>query len=261
MNKLCGIYVIENLINKKVYVGSSINIIQRLGHHRSSLKHNKHHNILLQNSYNKYSKEYFDYAIIELVIRENLKEREEYWINLLNACSRNCGYNVESEARVPFRKKYKNTLSKVLKGIPKTKEHAKNISKGKTGVRNTEAHKKATSEGLKRYYLNNKQSKQSIELGVLSRRKFNTKNPSGKSKIKGVKYQSHYIGENKWNVSFQINKKVYTFGQYPDKDLAAFVSTEIDEAITHKRWDVTNFISTSQKQRRFLDRWYKYNGR
>ena len=30
----CGIYIIKNLVNNKVYIGSSVNIEERWSHHR-----------------------------------------------------------------------------------------------------------------------------------------------------------------------------------------------------------------------------------
>ena len=50
----CGIYMILNLINGKRYIGSSIDIYNRLHEHLHNLKNNKSHNNHLQNSWNKY---------------------------------------------------------------------------------------------------------------------------------------------------------------------------------------------------------------
>lgn len=54
-----GIYCIENTKNKKVYIGSSKNIYQRLLKHFALLKHNKHQNGHLQNAWNKYGEDVF----------------------------------------------------------------------------------------------------------------------------------------------------------------------------------------------------------
>lgn len=59
-----GIYKITNLINNKIYIGSTKNLYQRRIDHFYSLKINKHHNSHLQNSYNKYGTENFVFEIL-----------------------------------------------------------------------------------------------------------------------------------------------------------------------------------------------------
>lgn len=60
-----GIYIIRNLANDKVYIGKSKNIKQRKNTHFSALKLNKHNNQHLQNSYNKYGKNNFEFDVLE----------------------------------------------------------------------------------------------------------------------------------------------------------------------------------------------------
>ena len=79
-----GIYQIENIINHKLYVGSSINCHKRANRHFSELKNNKHKNKHLQNSYNKYGKNAFTFSILEKVSdKQDLIKREQYYINIL----------------------------------------------------------------------------------------------------------------------------------------------------------------------------------
>lgn len=76
------IYCIKNSVNDHCYIGQTINFIQRKSKHFRELEKNEHHNIPLQRAYNKYSKENFSIYIIENnVPLENLKEREDYWID------------------------------------------------------------------------------------------------------------------------------------------------------------------------------------
>lgn len=80
-----GIYQIENTINHKLYIGSSINCHKRANRHFSELKNNKHKNKHLQNSYNKYGKEVFVFSILEEVLDKiNLINKEQYYINILS---------------------------------------------------------------------------------------------------------------------------------------------------------------------------------
>jgi group I intron endonuclease len=77
-----GIYCIINLKNNKWYIGSSKNIRLRLWDHRSTLRHNNHDNPHLQNAWNKYGEEYFDYYIIERCDEQITLEREQYYLDL-----------------------------------------------------------------------------------------------------------------------------------------------------------------------------------
>lgn len=65
MKKICGVYCIENLVNHKKYIGSSVNIYRRWSQHKRELNGNYHYNNYLQNAFNKYGKDNFAYFIIE----------------------------------------------------------------------------------------------------------------------------------------------------------------------------------------------------
>lgn len=80
-----GIYSIKNLINKKVYIGQTLNsFYKRFLLHQWKLKNNCHDNKYLQNSYNKYKDENFIFSVVEFFDEkdvEKINEREKYWIN------------------------------------------------------------------------------------------------------------------------------------------------------------------------------------
>ena len=77
-----GVYVIENLMNNKLYIGSStMRIVKRIEHHISMLRAGKHKNTHLQNAFNKYGETSFCASIIETTEKHNALEREQYWIN------------------------------------------------------------------------------------------------------------------------------------------------------------------------------------
>ena len=60
-----GIYQIRNLVNNKIYVGSSNNLYRRKTYeHFRELRLNKHHNKYLQNSYNCHGEENFVFEVI-----------------------------------------------------------------------------------------------------------------------------------------------------------------------------------------------------
>lgn len=98
-NTNCAVYKITNKVNKKFYIGSSKTLKSRWAAHRWELKYNRHHNAYLQNSYNKYGKEVFEYEVLEwLDNEESLLDREQYYIDSLNACDKSVGYNLNTNS-------------------------------------------------------------------------------------------------------------------------------------------------------------------
>jgi hypothetical protein len=89
--KIIGIYKIQNKINNKCYIGSSINILTRLQKHKSLLRKNRHNNSYLQNAFNKYNESNFSMEILEICNLENLLEREQHYVNLYG------DYNITKE--------------------------------------------------------------------------------------------------------------------------------------------------------------------
>ena len=83
--KYSGIYCIENVINHKIYVGSSKNIYSRLLKHFALLRHNKHENAHLQNAWNKYGENNFTWTVLDRCGEAELTKREQYCIDLFGA--------------------------------------------------------------------------------------------------------------------------------------------------------------------------------
>lgn len=90
----CGIYIIQNKIDKKKYIGSSINIENREYKHFWMLNNNKHDNKHLQNSYNKFGKDCFEFMVIEECDEALLIERENHYIKHYNSNIQDYGYNL-----------------------------------------------------------------------------------------------------------------------------------------------------------------------
>lgn len=133
-----GIYKIINILNGKVYIGSALHLNNRKCRHFSDLEIGRHHNIYLQRSYNKYSKDKFKFEIIEYVEdKEKLIEREQYYIdqyrNKDGAIDYNRCYNTRSLAEtnlgIKLSNKTKNKISRSLKGHITSKETKNKISK------------------------------------------------------------------------------------------------------------------------------------
>jgi group I intron endonuclease len=95
MESNCGIYKITNIINNCYYIGSSINIKRRWKEHVNMLTKNKHNNVLLQNSWNKYSEKSFKFEVIELTNdRNKLIELEQKYLDELIFKPRNEYFNI-----------------------------------------------------------------------------------------------------------------------------------------------------------------------
>jgi group I intron endonuclease len=89
-----GIYKITNIINGKMYIGSTNNLSNRKDNHFSELKRNTHPNKFLQRSVNKYGMENFKFEIIEHCLLEELNIKEGYWCGQLNTYNDKYGYNL-----------------------------------------------------------------------------------------------------------------------------------------------------------------------
>src|SRR5258707_13712753 len=59
-----GIYKITCTANKRIYIGSAVNLRQRRSEHFSGLQHSTHHNPILQNAWNKYGPDAFTFEVL-----------------------------------------------------------------------------------------------------------------------------------------------------------------------------------------------------
>ena len=87
-----GIYKILNIVNKKVYVGSTADFTFREQEHFYRLEKRFHHNVKLQNAFNKYGRQNFVFEIIEECSEIQLIERELFWTEKLDSIDN--GYNL-----------------------------------------------------------------------------------------------------------------------------------------------------------------------
>lgn len=89
-----GIYCIRNKFNNMIYIGSSINIENRIREHRNKLNKNKHENPKLQNAWNKYGGDNFEFIILSYETESKLRYNEQLYIHLFGSLDRNQGYNI-----------------------------------------------------------------------------------------------------------------------------------------------------------------------
>lgn len=116
-----GIYVILNIKNNKVYVGSSIKCWTRWRDHLRTLRSNKHKNKHLQSAWTKYGEENFKFYFIELVEKTEVKLREQFYMDKLKVCIPKYGYNkyplAESGGRVTSKpEEWRKAQSERMKG-------------------------------------------------------------------------------------------------------------------------------------------------
>lgn len=160
--KKSGIYEIINTVNGKKYVGSSYDVKKRIQTHQSRLRTNKHINKHLQNAYNKYGVENFEFNIVELCGIDKLTEQEKYHLSKVNesynirkVVDSNLGIKLSEETKKKIgrsslgrvvSKKTRKLISEALKGKPKTKEGVLKMKKALTGRKLTDEHKSNISK-------------------------------------------------------------------------------------------------------------------
>ena len=132
--KICGIYQIINIINKKKYIGQSINIKDRIIRHRYQLNNNIHNNHKLQNAWNKYGKNAFRFEILIRCNKKSLKKLEKQEVQKI---PKNYRYNISQNynnlygINNPFYgKKHKKGFKQRLSSIAKARTGDKNPNYG-----------------------------------------------------------------------------------------------------------------------------------
>ena len=95
---MCGIYCIENLINGKKYIGQSIDIEERIKHHKTLLNSEVtvHTNAHLQNAWNKYGSENFKFYVLEECDKNELDDKEKYWSEFYDVYDMEKGYALKT---------------------------------------------------------------------------------------------------------------------------------------------------------------------
>ena len=147
MNNNCGVYIIENVINHKKYIGSSKNLKKRKLCHFNNLRKNKHCTCHLQLAFNKYGEESFEFRAILYCEESELLEMERQAFILYNCCDRRYGYNLNQD---PTTTKHSpetcEKLSIANKGKKLSEEHKKNISISGKGRVFSDEHKRKIGE-------------------------------------------------------------------------------------------------------------------
>jgi len=120
ISKTFGIYQIKNLVDSKCYVGSTAkNFSKRWYQHRYQLAKGTN-TPKLQNAWDKYGAENFEFLVLEAVSDPNMVlEREQYWLDTLQPYYNICpvaGNRLGSKASDETRAKMSASLSGLSKG-------------------------------------------------------------------------------------------------------------------------------------------------
>lgn len=199
-NQKSGIYMIHNVINNKIYIGSATDLIKRRDSHLSYLRNNKHSCEHLQRAWNKYGKENFKIYVLEIFENRNiLCEREQYYLDILLFASENddrfeqFGYNKARNAERP-------NLGRKMSDEQKKKISEKNsgVGNGMYGKQVSDEFRKKVSDNHARYWLGKKLSKVHIENRQKNRKPMiGSKNVSSKlNEEQVIEIRKRYIEEN-----------------------------------------------------------------
>ncbi len=139
INWSTGVYQIKNSVNGKVYVGSAAKSLEgRINTYKWMLPRRKCHNRHLQAAWNKYGRVSFYYRILERCSPIRCIEREQYWIDKLQAADPRFGYNIcptaGSALGRKMSKEFCRAISLRLKGIPASEESKRKQSETRKGM-------------------------------------------------------------------------------------------------------------------------------
>ena len=205
-NKISGIYKIINKVNKKYYIGSSNNILKRKCDHFWMLQNEIHDNCHLQAAYKKYSKENFEFIIIEQNIPiDQLLIVEQKYLDVAKKEKRKC-YNISFIAeRLEMSEETKRKISisntgKIMSEQSKLKMSL--VRKGKRTGKDNPMYGKCHTQETKQKISEKKLGKQ-----IGQNNPFYGKKHSEETKLKMKKNHKRLKGNNNPN----SDKTIYSF--------------------------------------------------
>lgn len=194
-----GIYQIKNTATGDFYIGSASNLQRRIGDHKYKLANNRHANRHLQNAWNKYSEQAFEFKVLLLCSIERKLSIEQGFMDLFKPA-----YNIAINAKAP------------MQGLHFSEEHSRKMSEANKGKHRSEEAKRRMSESQK--------GENSHNFG-----KHYTE--EHKHKIGEANTGKHPSGEARAKMSaWQKGERGYWFG----KSLSEETKRKISEALTGK---------------------------
>jgi group I intron endonuclease len=234
IEKICGIYCIENIVTLMGYIGKSVNINNRFSCHRSKLRRGIHGNSYLQNAWNKYGEENFKFYILEEASFDEIIKLEIKYIKLYESNNRRFGYNLTEGGEGTKGRKHteeeKRKVSEFMRQRPVTERMRENM-RGKVL---SEEHKIKMAEGRENYIMPTELSEKFRENKVFKKRR--DINPS--SRFLGVSIMPN--GD--WNVSIYVDKKQISLGGFISEADAALAYNDVVKKYYPER-DIVNIIN------------------
>jgi group I intron endonuclease len=200
-----GIYKITNLKNGKFYIGSSKDIEFRWSEHKKHLNGNYHINKKLQNAWNFYGKENFEFTIVELVSNDEtfLLKREQFYFDIFKPYIKEIGYNIGEKSsggdnftHNPNKENIREHLSDINLG-------AKNPMHGKK--HSDEAKERQRDRAVGRYTLEWFVDKYGIDSGTL---KYKERNDKLANRNINYSYDNGLKGKKRGAMSDEMKRKI-----------------------------------------------------
>ena len=193
-----GIYKILNTVDGKQYVGSAVNLNKRKSEHWSGLRTGIHHNPHLQNAWNKYGEDAFEFRVVGKCPPERLIELEQEVMDHLKPeynLTPTAGSSLGLAQSIETRRK----ISDTLKGRKVSEETKQKIREAQIGRRHTEESKQKMSKSQKGHRVSSetRQKIGKIHLG---------KNPSEETRRKTSEAVKEYHRKKKMKINESINK-------------------------------------------------------
>lgn len=207
--KIIGVYKITNLLTRKVYIGQSRNIRNRITSHISMLNLRTHKNAYLQIDWEKYGAENFDFKVLEECEESQLNEKETYWCNYYKPNVYNLG---NTHQKGTTSQELRNKIGQALKGNKLTNETKTKMSlshKGKQLSNDTKKRMSIARQGHNVSTETRNKIASKLKLRVKSGDIWYSTKPviiDEKIKIHGVREASRYLGVRSSSIIRAINK-------------------------------------------------------
>ena len=131
-----GIYIIRNTFDNRVYIGSAVNMYNRIKDHLKDLKRNKHRNKYLQNFFNRHGMCLY-WNVLKEVRCDDLIPIEQLYLDEYKSFERTKGFNIQKVAGSMLGFKHseesKAKMSRIRKGKKFSKEARRNMSLSRQG--------------------------------------------------------------------------------------------------------------------------------
>jgi group I intron endonuclease len=150
-----GVYHIKNTVSNGIYFGRSVDVADRLSHHRQQLRRSVHVNKRLQHSWNKHGEEAFEFKMVWEELPERLEELEGLVLETVWGSERLFNHHkLSAGGFLPDNKlgcfsrseETKKKMSVAFTGREFSEQHKQKIAEAKTGLKASVEAKQKMSE-------------------------------------------------------------------------------------------------------------------